>query len=83
MKTYTAEAFANRIEYRKYLVRSGLADDLKPNVTLSIALDNYIDYVAIQKKANTIEREMCLAKFRTPYRIDSSKKILVGGCCLI
>jgi len=25
----------------------------------------------------------CLAKFRTPYRIDSSKKILVGGCCLI
>ncbi|MBT4853086.1 MAG: site-specific integrase [Candidatus Marinimicrobia bacterium] len=54
----TADAFANRIEYRKFLVRSGLADDLKPNVVFSIALDNYIDYAAIQKKPNTIEREM-------------------------
>ena len=54
----TAEAFANKIEYRKYEIRTGLAPDLKPNITLFKAINQYLDYVDIKKKANTIEREM-------------------------
>ncbi len=54
----TAEAFANKIEYRKYQVRNGLINDLKPNITFKEAVERYLDIACIQKKANTIEREM-------------------------
>lgn len=54
----TAEAFANKIEYRKFQIRNGLIPDLKPNVTLYKAVRLYLDYVDIKKKSNTIEREL-------------------------
>ena len=66
----TAEAFANKLEFRKYQVRNGLADDLKPNITFREAIERYLDIAWIQKKANTIEREMYIYKRLQKYMGD-------------
>ncbi len=77
----TAEAFANKIDYQKFLVKTGLAEDLKPNVTLSIALERYLDHAAIRKKPNTIDREMYVynkfQEFMGDIKIRSITKELV------
>ncbi len=66
----TAEAFANKIEFWKYQVRNGLADDLKPNITIREAVERYLDIACIQKKSNTIEREMYVYKRFKEYMGD-------------
>ena len=53
----TAKEIANRLEYKRTMIKSGMAKNLKPNIGLVKAVNKYYQIAEVQKKRNTIQRE--------------------------
>ena len=53
----TAKEIASKLEYRKTMIQSGVAKNLKPNIGLIKAVKLYFSIAEVQKKQNTLDRE--------------------------